>query len=127
MPMGEAWQFIPGSLILLTWKKFDDGEYRLVPQNPAPTVCSIFTSYLKRNIGILIGVLPVLIIMKWLPHQPDGRLESAPFLMTCEVWALLAAVVLAWRKPKELVTKWAAWSALGFGLLFCSATLTNAL
>jgi hypothetical protein len=127
MPIGEAWQFAPGSLIQLRWKKFDNGERRLVPKGPAPTVRSTFTSYFERNAGILVGVLPLLMIMEWLPRKPDAHLQTAPLLVACALWALLAAIVLIWRNPRKLATKWAAWSALGFGLLFCSAILTGAL
>jgi len=127
MPDGEIWKFAPGSLIQIRWKKFADGRRRLIPKGPAPTVRSISADYFQRNVGILIGVFPLLLIITWLPRQPDGRLEAAPFLVITAASALLAAAVLIWRKPQALVPKWAIWSALSFGVLFSLSLAFDAL
>ena len=124
MPDGEAWQFAPGSLIQIRWRRFADGQHRLIPNGLAATVRSTFADYYKRSTGILIGWLPLVLIIGWLPRQPDGSLATAPFLLVSAVWALLAALVLVWRKPKALVPFWAAWSALGFGVLLSLASLS---
>jgi hypothetical protein len=71
-----------------------------------------------------MGVLPLLLVMQWLPHSPNGHLETGPFLATSVGWALIAAAVLVWRKFRRLVLKWAALAALGFGVLLSLLSLT---
>jgi hypothetical protein len=125
MPDDEVWRFMPGSVIDIKWQKFADGESRWVPKGPAPTIRSVVAALFQSSAGVLLGVYPLLMIVKWLPHQPDEHLESVPFLLASAAVALLAAILLIWRKPDALVVKTALWSALVFGI-FCSLlSLTN--
>jgi hypothetical protein len=118
MPDDETWLFTPGTVIQIKWKKFADGQSRLIPKGPEPTSSSIVTDHFQSTVGLLIGASPLLVAMNWLPRRADGSLESAPLLLTTVALALLAGCLLIWRKPNALVFKSAAWSALGFGVLF---------
>jgi len=124
MPDDETWQFPPGSVIEIKWKKFSNGESRLVPKGPAPTVRSIIVGHYQRCLGMLIGLCPLLLISNWLPRQANESLAAVPFLLTSATIALIAAILLIWRKPANLFLKSAVWSALGFGVFFALLSLT---
>ena len=124
MPGDETWQFPPGSVIEIKWRKFSNGESRLVPKGPAPTIRSIIVKQYQRSIGMLLGLCPLLLLLTWLPRQPDERLGAAPFLITSAAVALLAAIVIIWRKPANLIWKYACWSAFGFGVFCALLSLT---
>jgi hypothetical protein len=118
MPDGETWLFTPGTVIQIKWKKFADGQSRLIPKGSEPTNSSIVNDHFQSSVGVLIGASPLLVAMNWLPRQADGSLESAPLLLTTVALVLVAGYLLIWHKPNALVFKSAAWSALGFGILF---------
>ena len=117
MPDGEIWQFAPGSLIQIKWKNCEDGERRLIPTGLAPTGRSMLANYLRFNVGIWIGIFPLLLILDRLPRQPEGPPETMPALLVSMLWASLAALALVIYKPKALVPKWMALSALCLGVL----------
>jgi hypothetical protein len=118
MPEDETWQFLPGTVIQIKWKKFADGQSKLIPKGPEPTNSSIRNDYFQCSVGFLIGASPLMAAANLLPRQADGTPESAPSLLTALVLVLLGGGILIWRKPKTLVFKSAAWSALCFGVFF---------
>lgn len=127
MPPDEAWEFTPGSLIKCRWKKFGDGEHRLIPVGSAWTVSSALGDHLRRSAGISIGSLPLIAAVGWLPRGPEGRTEIVPVLLTSTVWTLIAVITLIWLKPRALFGKSAIWSMLGFAILFCLVGLSGEL
>ncbi|WP_315763143.1 hypothetical protein [Sphingomonas sp. Y38-1Y] len=116
-PAGEVWKFPPGSIIDVRWKKFDNGNWHLVPNGLSPTVGSILPDHRDRNLGIFAGTIPLLLAMVWFMNNVDGGLRTASFQVVAISYALIAGFVSFRYMPKTLVLRWTAWSALAFGAL----------
>jgi hypothetical protein len=124
MPSNEEWEFAPGTIVQCEWKKFSDGEHRLIAAGVAPTVGSEFRDQYKRIAGIITGFLPFFAAMEWLRRGSEGTPEPLPQLLVGAGLGLGALAGMVWLKPRHLTLKWTLWSGLGFGLLFCLMSLT---
>ena len=125
MPDGEQWEFAPGTLVQCRWKKFSDGEDKLIAAGPAPTIWSAFSDQYKRTAGLVLGILPLIVAMQWLPRAPDGQSEPVPLLLTGICLALVSIVLMIWLKPTSLTGKWTLRSALGYGIFSCFIGLAS--
>ena len=126
MPEGEDWEFGPGSIVQARWKKFGDGEHRLILAGSAPiSIRSVFADHYKRTAGVLAGVLPWFVAMMWLPRAPEGHAQSVPLLLSGASMVLVSVCGLIWLKPQSLIGKSALRSGLGFGVLACLASLVT--
>jgi hypothetical protein len=118
MPVGEEWEFFPGTLVECKWKKFADGEHRLIAAGPAPTFRSAFAEQRRRSAGLAAGTLPLIVATDWLPRTTDGSFEALPQFLVGAGLALVSLGGLVWLKPSSLTAKWMLRSMLGSGILF---------
>jgi hypothetical protein len=124
-PDDETWEFEPGTLVECKWKKFSDGELKLVPARRAPTVQSSLADHYKSMTGMAVGAAPALLVMQQLPRTPDGLPEPLPLFLSCAGLVVAATGALIWVKPKPLIVKWALYSAIGSGLFLGMITLAG--
>jgi hypothetical protein len=122
MPPDERWEYPPGSIIQLKWKRFSDGQQRLIPAGVAPTVRSAFADHYKRMSGMSLGSLPAFAILDRLPREPHGQPEPVPLLLSSAALVLVAILGMTWLKPRCLVGRWGLGSGLAMG---CLLLLTN--
>ena len=119
MPADEKWQYPPGSLISIHWKRFPDGARRLVPTGLATTRAA-FVDYYGRTAGLALGALPYVVALNSLvPRTTEGRPEPVPFLISSAVLMVGFATALIGLRPKSMIGRWAAWLGFGIGALFC--------
>lgn len=124
-PDDEEWEFAPGTLIVCKWKKFSDGDYKLIPAAPAPTVRSSFLDHYKRTVGMAVGTLPLLLVVERLPRTSQGIPESHPLFLVSAGFASGALVALICLKPKRLAARWMVYSTLGTGIFMTFMALAN--
>jgi len=116
-PDDEEWEFKPGTLVEVEWRRFSNGEVKLIPAGPAPTVRSAFSEHYKRSAGLVMGAMPFLLLINKLPRTSEGPPETLPLLLVCAGLGVVALGGLMWLKPRSLLARWALYSALGSGVL----------
>jgi len=122
MPADEKWAYTPGTVVKVKWKRFADGEHKLVPTGPA-TVAAEIADHAKRMLALSTVGAVILLIMAWSPRGPDGVIEPLPLFLMGTGLAVAAVAGMIWLKPRSYVMKWTLWLALGFGVLFSLVTL----
>lgn len=125
MPQGETWQFEPGSLVRLGWRKFEDGQERLVPTSKADSAKGAFSKFLKLNTALILGALPYAVLFSFLPREAGGRIDSPFYFLGCLALILVAAIALVRLKYLPYILKNTLRSNIGFGALFIFGMLLD--
>jgi hypothetical protein len=123
MPPDEEWEFPPGTLVTCRWKKFSDGEHKLIPTGRAQlSTLALFADHFKRMAGLWVASAIAFIVIEWLPRAPEGHTQPLPLLVAGVGVSLSSVSALIWLKPRSLASKWALGSGLGFGVVLALAS-----
>lgn len=122
MPADEKWAYAPGTVVKVKWKRFVDGEHKLVPTGPA-TAAAELADHAKRMLALSVVGAVILLTIAWLPRGADGLIEPLPLFLMGIGLAVVAVAGMIWLKPRSYVMKWTLWLALSFGALFSLVTL----
>ncbi len=121
----EEWAYPPGTLVECKWKKFSDGEHKLIAAGPAPTTRSMLSDHYKRMAGLIAGALPFFLATQQLPRTFEGTPEPLPLLVTCAILGAVAVGLLVWLKPNAMAAKWTLYSTVGCSAMFAFMALIN--